>query len=105
MPLNLRRIIIEKEEKYTNDLESWKKQKWHLDPEDFQDVQRYCLPTIYQLPPVIYAQKRTILTIGELDYSKLPKLKWKENLKTANNGNTNNKAEYQEPFGIFVDQK
>lgn len=68
----IRELIISEDYEKVKSFSAWKKQKWQIDPEWFREKKDYCLPTVYDLPPLILTKKKLILQIGEVDTTKLP---------------------------------
>lgn len=86
--------LLLKEEDCVGDVKAWKKQSWTLDPDDFTDPKAYCLPTLYKLAPLIYTRKRLVVTIGEVDLSRLPEIHWRRR--------NDDRRTIQDKFGMIV---
>lgn len=67
-----------------------------LDPSEFESWDSYCLPSEYKLAPLVYTKKKMVVTLGEIEKSKLPSIVWKQKsmLLEENEGvASNNEAE------------
>ena len=95
IPQQIRASLLEKNKSQAEDLEKWKEQKWILDPDDFRDQDTFCLPMKQSLAPILYVDKKLIISIVEIDKNKVPQIKWKSKAQASPEGNPSKSKEVQ----------